>query len=152
MKQTLSVLSAALTAALLSSCLKETAPDPIIIDPLTWTHSTAWVETEIKTGTAGWETVTNSNELTLWWDYADSSQTNINGAYHYYPENLGINIDTMGYMQTKDSSLLYINFASDGQKDSAQVQYLIDDDSSLVICNTSADPAIAIRFRKKGVR
>lgn len=138
-----------LTSLLFSSCLKSNVEEPIIIiDPPTWGNSTVWQETEKKSSTADWEIISNGNRLSVWWEYADSTRTGIIGAYHYDPSNLGISIDTAGYIQLKDDLLYYVNFTNDGARDTTTVEYSNYGDTALVIRNTSVQPVTEIRYRK----
>lgn len=123
----------------------------IFMNTRVWPHVMVWEETERKRGTGEWKTVSSSNHLTIWWDYADTSRTKtrIYGAYMYDPVNLGIGIDTVGYIHLRDRLLLYINFTDDGSPDTtARVEYVNQGDTMLVIRNTSAEPVTEIRYRK----
>lgn len=132
-----------------SSCLKSSVEDPIIIiDPPTWGNSTVWQEIEKKSNTTDWETISNGNRLSVWWEYADTTRTGITGAYHYDPSNLGISIDTAGYIQLKDNLLYYVNFTNNGILDTTTVEYANYGDTALVIRDTSVEPATEIRYKK----
>jgi len=132
-----------------SSCFKNDLEEPVIPDPPSWSHSAIWVETERKRGTADWETLPSSNRLSLWWNYTDSSKKNMVGAYKYKPTNLGISIDTAGYMQVKNALLSLIAIKAGGIKDTtATVEYLNYGDTALVIRNTAVVSITEIRYRK----
>ena len=132
-----------------SSCFKDDLQETVIPDPPSWSHSATWVETERKRGTADWETLPSSNRLSLWWNYTDSSKKIMVGAYKYKPTNLGISIDTAGYMQVKNVLLSFISIKTGGIKDTtATVEYLNYGDTSLVIRNKSVVPITEIRYRK----
>lgn len=138
-----------LASLLFSSCLKSSVEDPIIIiDPPTWGNSTVWQEIQKKSSTTDWKTIANGNRLSVWWEYANTTRTTIIGAYNYDPSNLGISIDTAGYIQLKDNLLYYVNFTNNGIRDTTTVEYSNYGDTALVIRDTSVEPATEIRYKK----
>lgn len=138
-----------LIALALSSCLKDDLQEPeIIIEPIEVPFR--WKETEHRTGTKNWQTITDGDVLVLWFsDLSDSPSSKGKGEYFYRTGKSAFNIQPTGLFGQKDSLILFTNRPNGTMnQDTVAVPFKIYGDTSLVIRNTLAVPVIEMKYKK----
>ena len=134
---------------LFTGCLKNQSDSVIITEPPTWDYATKWVEIQQLNTVDAWVDVANGKSFDMQWSYQDATKSVIVGRYQYNFTNLGLKIDTTGAVRIKNSQLSFFNINGNGQlADSAAVAYTQESDSTIILRNNSATPAIAIRYKK----